>query len=93
MVLRVPKHPAEEVSLDPREVVAEDDVVADDVATVERAYRVVVTSWSHLAEAAAAVEYSLSFLLVLYAAYPTPVWHKDAEDSVVEASNKVQDSW
>lgn len=44
MVLRVPKHPAEEVLLDPREVVAEDDVVADDVATVERAYRVVVTS-------------------------------------------------
>lgn len=92
-MLRVLKHPAEEVSLDPREVVAEDDVIADDAATVERAYRVVVTSWSHLAETAAAVECSLSFLLVLYAAYPTLVWHKDAEDNAVEASNKVQDSW
>lgn len=92
MVLTMPKHSAGEASSDPREVV-EDDAIADDVAIVERAYRVAVTSWSRLAEAVVAVEYSLSSLLVLYAAYPTPARHKDAEDNVVEANSKVRDSW
>lgn len=92
-MLRVLRHPAEEASLDPREVVAEDDAVADGVATVERAYRVAVTLRSHLAGAVVAVEYSLSFLLVLGAAYPTPARHKDAEDNAVEASSRARDSW
>lgn len=91
-MLTVLRHPAEEASSDPYEV-AEDDAVADGVATVERAYRVVATSWSHLTEAAVAVEYSLSSLLVLHAVYSTPVWHKDAEDNAVEVSSKVRDSW
>lgn len=93
MVLMVLRHPAEEASSDPREVVAEDDAVADDVETVERVCRVAVMSWLHLAEAAVAVEYSLSSLSVLYAAYPTLVRHKDVEDNAVEASSRVQDSW
>lgn len=92
-VLTVPRHPAEEASSDPREAVAEDDAVADGVAIVERAYRVAVTLRSHSAEAVVAVEYSLSFLLVLCAAYPTPAWHKDAEDNAVEASSRARDSW
>lgn len=71
-MLTVPRYLAEEASLDPREVVAEDDAVADGVAIVERAYRVAVTLWSHLAGVVVAVEYSLSSLSVLYAAYPTP---------------------
>lgn len=91
-MLTVPKHLAEEASLDRREVVAEDDAV-DGAATVERAYRAAVTLWSHLAEVVVAVECSLSSLSVLYAAYPMPAWHKDAEDNVVEASSMVQDSW
>lgn len=90
-MLTVLRHPAEEASSDPHEV-AEDDAVADGVATVERAYCVVATSWSHLTEAAVAVEYSLSSLLVPHAV-PTPVWHKDAEDNAVEVSSKVRDSW
>lgn len=90
-MLTVLRRPAEEASLDPHEV-AEDDAVADGVATVERAYRVVATSWSHLTEAAVAVEYSLSSLLVPHAV-PTPVWHKDVEDNAVEVSSKVRDSW
>lgn len=91
-MLTVPRHPAEEASLDPREVV-ENDVVADGVATVERAYHVAVTLRSHLTEAVVAVGYSLSFLLVLYAVYPTPAWHKDAEDNAAEASSRARDSW
>lgn len=91
-MLTVPRHLAEEASLDPGEVVAEDDAIADDVATVERAYHV-ATLWSHLTEAAVAIEYSLSSLLALYVAYPTPAWHKDAEDNVVEASSRVWDNW
>lgn len=71
-MLTVPKHLVEEASLDPREVVAEDDAVADGVAIVERAYHVVAMLWSHLAGVVVAVEYSLSSLSVLYAAYPTP---------------------
>lgn len=89
---RVRRHPVEEALSGPREVVVEDDAV-DGVATVERASRVAVTSWLHLTEAAVAVEYSLSSLLVLYAASPRPGWHKGAEDNAVEASSKVQDSW
>jgi len=92
-VLTVLKHSVEEASSDPCEVVAEDDAVADGVATVERAYRVAVTSCSHLVEAAVAIEYSLSSLLVLYAACLMLVWHKDAEDNAVEVSNKVRGSW
>lgn len=92
-MLTLLRHLAEEASLDPREVVAEDDAVADGVVTVERAYCVAATLWSHLAEAAVAVEYSLSSLTVLYAAYPTPARHKDAEDNAVEASSRVRDSW
>lgn len=91
-MLTVLRRLAEEASLDPREVVAEDDAVADG-ATVERAYRVAVTLWSHLAEVVVAVEYSLSSLSVLHAAYSMPAWHKDAEDNVVEASSKARDSW
>lgn len=93
MVLTLPRHPAEEASLDPREVVAEDDAAADGVATVERAYRVAVTLRSHLVAAVVAVEYSLSFQLVLYAAYPMLALHKGAEDNAVEASSRVRDSW
>lgn len=93
MVLMLLLHPAEEASLDPREVVAENDAIADGVATVERVYRVAVTLRSHLAEAVVAVEYSLSFQLVLYVAYPTLARHKDAEDNAVEASSRVRDSW
>lgn len=66
------RHPAEEASSDPREVVAEDDAIADGVAIVERAYHA-ATSWSRLAEAAVAVEYSLSSQWVLDAAYSSPV--------------------
>lgn len=89
---RVLRHLAEEASSDLREVAAEDDAV-DGVATVERAYHVAATSWSHLTEVAVAVEYSLSSQWVLHAAYLTPVRHKDAGDNVVEASNRVRDSW
>lgn len=92
-MLMVLRHPVEEASSDPREVVAEDDAVADGVEIVEHACRVAVTSWSHLVEAAVAVEYSLSSLSVLHAAYPTLARHKDVEDNAVEASSKVRDSW
>lgn len=91
-MLTVPRHPAEEASLGPREV-AEDDAVADGVVTVERAYRVAVTLWLHLAEAVVAVEYSLSSLSVLDAACSTPAWHKDVEDNAVEVSSRARDSW
>lgn len=72
-MLTVLRHPVEEASSDPREVVVENDAVADGVAIVERAYHVAATSWSHLAETAVAVEYSLSSQWVLHAAYPMPV--------------------
>lgn len=92
-MLTVPRHSAEEASLDPREAVAEHDAIADGVATVERASRAAVTLWSRLTEVVVAVEYSLSSLSVLCAAYPTPARHRDAEDNAVEASSKVRDSW
>lgn len=77
----------------PREAAAEDDAVADDVATVERAYRAAATLWSRSVVAAVAVECSLSSRSALRVAYPMPEWRKDAGDSAVEASNRARDSW
>lgn len=86
--------PAIGVSSDPGVIVAVDDAVAeDDAAFAERAYRAAATWRSRSIAAAVAIACSLSSRWALYAAYLTPVWHKDAEDNAVAVSNRARDSW